>query len=94
MSKESHMRIVADPQSSTGYSAAILLRGISPRKFKDGSFIFAERNFAGPKMNLDGYRKAPRVHVKIFADVPKYFVESQKKKKIRERALANSPMLI
>lgn len=94
MSRRSEIRFVHDPQSNTGYSAAILIRGISPRKLRDGSFIFADRNFTGPKMELDGYRKRPSVHVKIYADVPQYFVEAQRKKRIRDRALAKSPMLI
>lgn len=95
MAKKNHMRIVRDPQSSTGYSAAILIKNVSPRRFSDGSYIFAERNFKSDTwMDLGGYRKRPSVHVKIFADVPKYFTESQRKKKIRDRALAGSPMLI
>jgi hypothetical protein len=95
MPKSAFMRIIQDPDSDTGFSVAIMIKNVRPKKLPNGSIKLVKRNFMGcNQMDVDGYKVKPRVEVNIWCPIPVYIENNIKKKKALERAIAKSPMLI
>lgn len=92
--KRAYLRIFRDPDSSTGVSAAVLVKNVRPRRSKIGYFEIADATFkANFPINCEGYKIKPDVQLKICAQIPPYLIKEVIKKRKRERALACSPML-
>lgn len=88
------LKFFRDDDSHTGTSAAIMLRNVRPKQFKDGSVRVAHAEFfANFFMNVGGYRIRPRVKVLIDCQLTALQVALDRRKRIRERALAGAPLL-
>lgn len=88
------LRMVIDDKSTTGVSAAILIRNIKPKRLASGDYRIAVSGFvAGLKIDCDGYRINPKVAVSILCAMHPSHIRSIRNKERMERAMANSPML-
>lgn len=94
-SQRAVLRILRDPRSRTGVSAAILLRHIKPNRWaKNGAYKIAAADFhASFKMTFDGREIRPHVKVVIEAPINQFMQRIILQKKKTERALARAPML-
>lgn len=89
------MRLIRDNKSHTGLSAAILLRNVRPKKRSGGRYSIARAEFdAGFVLNCDGFKVKPKVTVLIECHLNAMQAKAEKQRRINERALANSPMLM
>jgi hypothetical protein len=89
------LRLVRDEESSTGLSAAILLRNIRPGRLREcGGQLIAKSEFdSAVRINVGGHRVRPKVVVMIYAQLNAKQLKQTRDKQRLERALARAPML-
>lgn len=93
-SDRGYLRIYKDKDSETGFSAAVLIQNLRPKKTRSGYYHIAKTEFnANFVMNCEGFKLRPKVEVRVWCDMPKHMVDDLNKRKRMERALAGSPML-
>lgn len=89
------LRLFRDQESSTGMSAAILIRNVRPRRInKSGAYLLAESQFnANFHLNCDGEQVRPQARVLIFCHPNAKQSKAILRRRKDERLLARSPML-
>ena len=89
------LNFVHDSESSTGLSAAVLIRNVKPGPLKnDGTQLIARSEFTSAvTVNLGAYRVRPKVAVIIYAELTPDQLRKSREKERTERALAGAPML-
>jgi hypothetical protein len=89
------LKLIRDDDSSTGLSAAILLRNVRPGRLNnDGGQLIAKSEFmANFSVNLGGHRVRPRVAVMVYAQLTDEQIGKTRAKERLERAMQKAPML-
>lgn len=87
-------RLVKDEHSGTGYSVAILLRDVRPRKSGADRWKVVSREFSGDfKLNCDGVYVSPRVKVSVYAEHTEQVKSKLKHKRELDAAIKMAPIL-
>lgn len=89
------LRLIKDPDSSTGMSAAILIKNVRPVKLgRAGAYRLARCDFtSGFSLNCDGIKIKPRTVIEITCVPTKAQSDAAARVRRIERAFAGAPML-